>query len=135
MIILAILAIGAGIFNNIQDNQLKVVYDKGKLDWTISPLEVTKNDTIRIVVNNLGDISYPFPSGKIWTIIDQDQNEMKTANGPLTVNYNYTWLVKPCDFKDKGEKGIYLVKPEIWGKPLPINITVSNPIATGKTSV
>jgi hypothetical protein len=124
-------------------------------DWTISPLECSPNDIIRITLNNfrtpplkavIGDFfvkiinkiakkNYKkyekrivFPRNKwIWKILDQFGEVVyeKIENKKLSIDSNHIWFLKPCDFKDGGNNGPYQLQPKNWSAALPISIIVS----------
>jgi hypothetical protein len=157
MSFLAACAIGALWFMNRQNRELKLRYKKpykkqfkeGKLsvklqkkleileyaDWTISPLECTRDDMIRIALNNMGDGPIVFDEGEvIWEIKNEYGDVVRTqkADKSMTVYASHVWVVKPAEFEDKGVERVYRLQPRYWGTPLPISIIVHNSLPPKK---
>jgi hypothetical protein len=127
-----IVAMGFLVF----EDTLKLDYKKQGInplqeDWTISPLECTPQDELRVTLNNLGNVPITIEEGGlIWKIICTDGTPVYTEyadkKSEFRVADNYVWIFKPSDFKDcERKEGVYRLVPRGWEEiPLPISIIV-----------
>jgi hypothetical protein len=128
---LVVAAAVALVFIFVQRGSLRLGYREEKFieDWTVSPLECTKNESIGITWNNLteeaGNRFKPWDR-KIFEIKDEDGNVVYKKEMPnnLAIYDNHMWVVKPADFTNQGKNGGYTLWPRGWPAPLPISITI-----------
>jgi hypothetical protein len=121
-------------------------------DWTVSPLECTEKDAIRITLNNFQktpikesskefikkiinkfnkkpytkyDKSISFEEDKpIWRIIDKHEKTVysEPADKKIIVYDNFTWVVKLKDFKFNGPKEGVF---RLWPRDWPTPLPIS----------
>jgi hypothetical protein len=112
---------------------LRISYANKNLleDWSISPLESTGDEPLRITLTNMSrdDRSIPFEQGTlIWRINDEDGQEIfrQVAEKNMEITTNYTWIIKPRDFLNGEIKtGVYQLQPRDWPRPLHRRIIVT----------
>jgi hypothetical protein len=129
-----IVALGFIIYQDTLRLQYRHEELKLKDDWTVSPLECTGDEAIRITLNNMGNNPIVFEEGKlIWEIKSEGVplanpcQKLAEMNMEVPAYGNYTWVQKPSEFPGGGlKKGVYQLQPWDWDTPLPISIIVSD---------
>jgi hypothetical protein len=132
MVFLAICALAAWLFMRRQRKELQLEFRNPGMceDWTVSPLECTRDEEIKITLNNLNeepDSAIIFEKYYlIWEIKNkyEDIEYQVTPLQNLKVYGNHSWVVKPSAFENGGKKGVYRLQPRGWKTPLPISIIV-----------
>jgi hypothetical protein len=127
-----VIAVGVIIYQNIK-LRLQFRNTKMKEDWTVSPIECTQDEEIKIILNNFNkdskgyDKPIIFSGGHpIWEIkngLGGVVYQCKPLND-MTVYNNQVWIIKPNKFDDNGIEQVYRLQPRDWDAPLPISIIV-----------
>jgi hypothetical protein len=107
-----------GGFASLFPIAIRTNYAHGKMDWTISPLELTKGDDLRITVTNLDEENIiEYPAGMtIFKVQDQDGNVVHRQRvcKKISIANSFTWIM---NWKDFPHKGIYRIYPTEWDPP------------------